>query len=858
MHHCMLNLGLYRTGSTSLAAAASRLGFRVFRSFPDLPSDQLKEILQNPAGAVMHWFDNGGQEELDGLVRTYDFLGDGWISLLCFLPHDRMMELFNRSRASRIQLIFVATQRNETSLIESELHHWVRHDLERKCNLNFKEKASLEHYLRERAKQHSKALMKLPIEVTSLPLEDSSKWPSILQSLFDRHGLVFNGSWKESFDQSGIQNSSPALPTEGILLTLRLDTGSVMDVGQLLDGLKEDAICNFIVVLAIDEDEAGGDFARDLIEKIETYAKVTCITNPPKEPPFPICDVWNRMATKAFELGADWVVLLGDDIKIDCPFHYRAFYRAFLDISVEIGCPFGFGCPWWNDITFPGFPTFPAVGRIHYDIFGSLIPKHRTGKFVNQDLDPYLQRLYLKFGAAPLIEEALLRNGTGGNNNNPTRYDRVSAIGWKHWVSDDVNLIRTFLHKIECLNPRHSECVLLDVIVPTYRIDTEYLKRICGLIVPKRMRTCFAIIVDNPKKLIQMTGANNADEAALQLETTLASETRNNIRVRCNQDNVGASASRNRGLDESAAEYVLFLDDDVIPNSDLLSAYETGIAAIEADKENVIGLVGLVRFPRSAELPILHAAVLMSYLTFMFEIASNPIYEYPAWGVTANILFRRLTLRFDVAYAKTGGGEDVDYCLRAMKSTEGKLKALPEAQVRHDFWPGGLSALLPHFFNWAVGDGALFSRYQQHTYVSWPNIVEFFFLLFVPVWFASWCSGHASIACIPMELLFLLLADVFVETSNKHEYIHRCRLLEHKYPPHFYFIAHLIANVYVAILECGRLFGHYTRGESFQNITRRFDWHCGRLPHAKENFTRREQKKFYCFVSLSIVIIWLV
>jgi hypothetical protein len=42
------------------------------------------------------------------------------------------------------------------------------------------------------------------------------------------------------------------------------------------------------------------------------------------------------MANEACIKGADWVVLLGDGNKIDDPYHYRAFHRAFLEISERL------------------------------------------------------------------------------------------------------------------------------------------------------------------------------------------------------------------------------------------------------------------------------------------------------------------------------------------------------------------------------------------------------------------------------------------------------------------------------------------------------------------------------------------
>jgi hypothetical protein len=103
---------------------------------------------------------------------------------------------------------------------------------------------------------------------------------------------------------------------------------------------------------------------------------------------------------------------------------------------------------------------------------------------------------------------------------------------------------------------------------------------------------------------------------------------------------------------------------------------------------------------------VLHAAVLMSYLTVMFEIAASEMYAYPAWDVTANLLLKRPRVQFDTVYAKTGGGEDVDFCFRLLDSSGGRLKSVKRAVVPRAFWHGGFRVLLPHFFHWAIGDGA--------------------------------------------------------------------------------------------------------------------------------------------------------
>ena len=254
--------------------------------------------------------------------------------------------------------------------------------------------------------------------------------------------------------------------------------------------------------------------------------------------------------------------------------------------------------------------------------------------------------------------------------------------------------------------------------MPSFRVQLDYLQSICFLKVPNQIRTNFIIIIDNKEALLRVardlskcTGSISVSKAEGILERYL-SRAGNTIRVRCNEFNIGASASRNRGLDESAAEFVLNLDDDLVPDSDLLEQY--GSKLIEID-EKVVGLVGLVRFPRAPDIPLRHAAVLMSYLTFMFEIAERDDMYSPAWGVTANILFRRTNIRFDLIYSKTGGGEDVDYALRVAKASGGgTFLSVPEARVVHPFWPGSVLTLASHFYNWAIGDGALFKRFPQH------------------------------------------------------------------------------------------------------------------------------------------------
>jgi glycosyltransferase involved in cell wall biosynthesis len=897
-HVCIVNVGLFRSGTTTLAKAANILGLKVCRKSPHLSEIQYKLLLQEPERVVLDWYVKGGVKEIIQLVSEFDLICDGWIALLPFLPPSTLERCRIDAQQAGVEFKFVASIRAivETT-VQSELH-WTIYDLERKAGLTATDRKTLESDLRKRATEHQVKVQHLRERgvLTLLQLTENieDSWSISLPGI---SGFT-EEDWSEALRKAGRQNANPVLPVEGILLTFRLGSGNtaerkIISIEQLLDQLEQDSLCRYLLIVGIDADEEGCEAAVELEKRLKSRAgqerqlqSFRLITNHPpdsRDLPFAICAVWNDMAVAAWEDGADWVVLLGDDIEIECSYHYRAFYRCFLDISERLKVPFGFGLAAWNDKTFPGFPSFPCVGRAHYHIFGALIPKHRQSIFVNQDLDPYLQHLYFKFGAAPFVSEASLVNKVGGNiGSGEARYERIPAKGWRDFVLDDVDLVRKHLPE-EAL-----EILLLDVIVPSYRVRLDCLESICSLKVPANVHTNFIIIVDNVDALHRevdririlqgspMETAPETNHYEQILEQYLSrcsgsarSSSSSNVRVRCNATNLGASASRNRGLDESAAEFILHLDDDLYPNPDLLEQYCCKLGQILADRynKNIVGLVGLVQFPRSPHLPLRHAAVLMSYLTFMFEIAARDMYQHPAWGVTANILFQRTSVRFDLAYAKTGGGEDVDYSLRVAAATQGgMLVAVPEATVVHPFWPGSVLTLAHHFFSWAIGDGALFQRFPQYRYWSYPNVPETV-LLSSPLVFLI--GPLQFVKLVPV----FLAADFVVDFCHREEYRHRCLQLQHQQggkgdglgdnnakssaPQHlefsawYCFRAFALSCIYVNVLECGRLWGHVSRSDLLRyGLCRRFDWHCGLLPKAPGNFRRREACKFALFVGI--------
>ena len=369
MKTCIINLGLYRSGTTTLAVAAGSLGLDVHREFPaDLDPETMREILLNPKNAVRSWLSvGGGSTAIMDLVTRKDLLCDGWFALMVFLSRDLLQEFKDSCRAKLgVTVHFVATFRNVNQMVESELHHWVRHDLERKCGLSSIERQFLEASLFHRATAHN-ALVQTVLDASSiLHLDDIVTWPKKLSPFTH---IIRSQAWERALLEAGSQNVNPPRPVEGILLTLRMGTRARLSIEWMLSALEEDSLCSYLVVLAVDHDECECDELSLLLDVLRKHGgrqarPVRVIVNEEpvnEEKPFAICKVWDRMAKLAWTSGADWVMLLGDDIEIHSAYHYRCIYRAFLDIQEKIHCPFGFGCPWWNDLSFPGFPTFPIV-----------------------------------------------------------------------------------------------------------------------------------------------------------------------------------------------------------------------------------------------------------------------------------------------------------------------------------------------------------------------------------------------------------------------------------------------------------------------------------------------------------------
>ncbi|CEL53101.1 hypothetical protein RSOLAG1IB_11233 [Rhizoctonia solani AG-1 IB] len=519
-----------------------------------------------------------------------------------------------------------------------------------------------------------------------------------------------------------------------------------------------------------------------------------------------VCALWRDTARIAYEQQCDYYVLMGDDIELLDEGWMRVIHQRFSTLSAESGGPPGFGCVAFTDITFPGMPTFPVVHRTHMDIFnGQVVPE----EFINQDGDPYLFQLYRHFGASTTVP-VRLHNSVGGNDD--ARYEKKHLVDWTfETLENGKNRVRQWAAQHA---PEVQQKMSLDVIIPSYRVNLDRLQRILSLRPSATCTTMFIIIIDDPTSpyIHQLEHAN-----AHRLD----------VRIRINKMNCGASASRNRGLTESSAEWVAFLDDDVDPCLEYLVAAERYIR----QHPDAAGFVGNAYFPVSHN--IFTAAVHLAGVTYFWDIANKITKDVP-WGVTANLIVRRNirdNVTFDLIFPKTGGGEDIDFCRKKRRASLDRggtaFWAAPEASVVHPWWNGG-SRSYWRFYMWSKGDGALIKMYPK---LSWrdstPNSAELFVLsaLIVITGTVVWNTPviHFGLILASVTLIVNILHD-----AHRHLIRHKDRtsVIETTLGPFSWVIAVFEGALIRMFSEMGRLVGVLERRE-WPSVMKRFDWFTG-------------------------------
>lgn len=247
-----------------------------------------------------------------------------------------------------------------------------------------------------------------------------------------------------------------------------------------------------------------------------------------------------------------------------------------------------------------------------------------------------------------------------------------------------------------------KSAISVDIVIPSIRHDPKKLLSMLGITAPPGISLCWYIVSDNPS-----------------VESSDFTYGGFPVRVIVNTEDLGAPLSRNVGLESGCGDYVLFIDDDVIPAPDILSHY------MDATRSHpgVAGYVGPTLFPDPIN-SFTRGIRASDFLTF-FEISKTGRTCVP-WGTTSNLLIPRKNIgdiRFSRIFPKHGGGEDIDFCLNIVESAQERFRIIPEAYVRHGWWGGGRRSYR-RFFRWAFGDSRITKIHPKTRFRDFPNMFE--------------------------------------------------------------------------------------------------------------------------------------
>ncbi len=192
----------------------------------------------------------------------------------------------------------------------------------------------------------------------------------------------------------------------------------------------------------------------------------------------------------------------------------------------------------------------------------------------------------------------------------------------------------------------------VSVIIPSYNLG-KYLPKTLDSLLAQTFKDWECIIVEN----------GSGDDSPLIAQAYSARDSR--IRVLLQQQNVGVAQARNRGVEASSGQYLLFLDaDDLICKGYMAAA----VQALDTDPELTVVYGRAERFgtTRKWDLPAFSMSTML---------ASNCLY--------ISCFFRRKHfVPFDPAF--TAGYEDWDFWLGVLeKAVSPKVLCLPELSFRY-------------------------------------------------------------------------------------------------------------------------------------------------------------------------------
>ncbi len=267
----------------------------------------------------------------------------------------------------------------------------------------------------------------------------------------------------------------------------------------------------------------------------------------------------------------------------------------------------------------------------------------------------------------------------------------------------------------------------IDIIIPCYRLDEKMLLPIINLPKPPQFNFFIYIVADNPAATIPPGIIALADSGEIKLTV--------------NAVNSGPSVTRNKGILAGNSKWILLLDDDIVPNENLLYEY---VDAIE-HTPGAIGFAGTTEFPT----PFNAVTKALEINGTVGHFKAAKYHPEIVWAPTANILLNRQKMDLDLfdAHLKKSG-EDIDFLVRNHLLFGEKYLSVPNAIVSHPWWNNGKMQFKRMFrYGQGASDLLLKAPVKNYAYRDFTNTTETILLLLLVLPLA-----------IAYKKMFLLLA----------------------------------------------------------------------------------------------------
>ncbi|MBT9166886.1 MAG: hypothetical protein DDT19_00210 [Syntrophomonadaceae bacterium] len=298
---------------------------------------------------------------------------------------------------------------------------------------------------------------------------------------------------------------------------------------------------------------------------------------------------------------------------------------------------------------------------------------------------------------------------------------------------------------------------------------------------------------------------------------------------------------RNRGIEESRGEIILFTDSDCEVSPNIFDEHLKLYA-----EPDTAGVLGITEFTGKKNISWQIVSRTMFLDSFSFAKTYSKILDSAPWGTCTNLSFRKEVLedvgKFDATFPFRLGGDDTELGVRINEAGY-KIKMNPDAIVFHsrETW-SDLFKLAKKAFRWGRTDFHILKKHPQLGHVGFPS----FFIVFLVVGavaLAYILTGHNGIAAV--MIVVWVLSTLLIEGIIK---VIRAR---GKLYLIFFEVPATLLNL---VFEAGTIFESLRRG-SLTILYKRIIYTPGQLIFEWENEAARS---WGIIIGLLIILVLLI